>query len=469
MSEPEKPNGNTEYPICELSRYQKSDSSHYTCKKDELFESSGKFLSFFGKKTGAKNKEEVIKKYDLLRKKNKAKYDLGDFINIDFENKQWHITEKEDNEFGDEKQPDSLDSNEDMANKKKLYEFSDDSKYNYNACIRRLGPKIENATKAKLCSILTFAYVIDGDVIDRKSLRAIGFDDDALVKTANDMMHVWYNDAIVISEIYETLSQTGRLCFLPSVQFIFDDKMENVKTYFKPEQKGNDWYYAYPDFLVVRFYKKKIQKCKNPTMAIRVSFSREIDKNGHANMLIINRRIKEGQRFWEIEHFEPHGILFLNDENKSNAINDAVDSFIDKLFKDEKYTIIHPQQLCPLNLGMQTLLRHSTYNGSCEIFSLWYGLIRLMNPAATPTRINNEISSFLQQHKNPHVVMRQIVRTFTKLVTVDPEKRTVNGTPFNEITEVGGKLIRNIKSRRNNNKSKKKLLKRTRRNTRKKK
>lgn len=471
MAEAPVPDGKTEYPICELSGYQ-SDSSHYTCKKDELFESSGNFLRFFGKKTGATNEVEVRKKYNLLRQKNKAKYDLGDNINIDFENKQWHITKKaeQENEFGDDRQYDSLDSDEDIKLIRQAKNNINDplnpnrSKSKYDDCIRRFGPKLENATKAKLCSILTFAYVLE----DKKSVRALGFSNDKLVEIANDMMHVWYNDNTVIYQIYKTLSEAGSLCFLPMVYLFFDKEMANVEIYFSIQETLGETLGLGPitpfDWLTKSILKKKIQECKMPTMAIPLSFQTiGVRGSGHANMLVINRRIKVGKRSFEVEHFEPH-VVFLRDEKKSSMINNAVDGFISKLFNDEEYTIIHPQQLCPQSRPMQALLGTSTtYGGSCAIFAMWYGLIRLLNPTGNPIKINALISQFLEQNQEPEKIMRQIVRTFTELVTIDLVNRTVNGRPFSRRTVLGGK--KNYTKLRRPNKSQKKLLKRnTRKN-----
>jgi len=456
MAEAPVPDGKTEYPICELSRYQ-SDSSHYTCKKDELFESSGNFLRFFGKKTGATNEAEVRKKYNLLRQKNKAKYDLGDNINIDFENKQWHITKKAEQEdpFGDDRQYDSLDSDEDIKliqQAKNIHDpFKEHNKSKYDDCIRRFGPKLENATKAKLCSILTFAYVWE----DKKSVHAIGFSNDKLVEIANDMMHVWYNDNTVIHQIYKTLSEAGSLCFLPAVYLLFDKEITaNVNVNISIGKTLSEGRFI---------LKKKIQECKMPTMAIPLNFQMEGHTIGHANMLVINRRIKEGKRIFEVEHFEPH-VVYLHDENKSSTINNAVDDFISFVFNDEAYTIIHPQQLCPMSYPMQALLgRSTTYGGSCLIFAMWYGLIRLLNPTGNPIEINRNISQFLIHNQEPEKIMRQIVRTFTELVTIDLVNRTVNGRPISRRNVLGGK--KNYTKLRRPNKSQKKLLKRnTRKN-----
>ena len=74
-------------------------------------------------------------------------------------------------------------------------------------------------------------------------------------------------------------------------------------------------------------YTSSIMKCYEKTIAIPLDFQFKEMSVGHANMLIINRRIIEDKLTFVIEHFEPHGEHYM-EINKSNVINNEIDKVI---------------------------------------------------------------------------------------------------------------------------------------------
>lgn len=139
---------------------------------------------------------------------------------------------------------------------------------------------------------------------------------------------------------------------------------------------------------------KMIRDCTKSMIIIPLHL--QLDGNsGHANMLIINKRLQT------IEWYEPHGADFISLDKKDYSQTAIVNEF-KKLFKPLKgYKIYSPTELmtsCPLQSGLQkynkylnTIQTRDTVHGRisgpegyCVVFSMILADIRLTYPLVPP-------------------------------------------------------------------------------------
>jgi len=123
-----------------------------------------------------------------------------------------------------------------------------------------------------------------------------------------------------------------------------------------------------------------IATCTQPWLVVFVAISGFINpmtdqplESGHANMLLINRNLKE------IERFEPHG-----GETTVYNVN-SMDAFFKNFADQLGYSYINPLDYCPL--GPQSreavdteIRRLCVALGYCVAWATMYTLLRLLNP-----------------------------------------------------------------------------------------
>lgn len=305
----------------------------------------------------------------------------------------------------------------------------------------------ENATistelKQKLCKIINGVLINPGDNHDISKKDLLG-----------ELMHIWYNDNLVVSEIYDTLRQNG-LHITKEINMNVEQMKEadrifigaNGDTGIKTENDNEVYYYYY-----LRDYKSSTLKFFNARVFEEFK-DIEIDKyllndqlfaipfgiggylGDHANMLIIKQYNDEkyDKPVIECEHFEPHGQYYMAemDKEKSNFIINRVFEFIHLLFDPKKYKIIilNPNQICP-TVELQGLTSNE-WGGSCTVFAMWYMFLRLLNPTRSRSETYHLMNNFLKSSRSANDIIRQIVATFTSLVSIDLTAFTVNGTPL---------------------------------------
>ena len=320
-------------------------------------------------------------------------------------------------------------------------------------CLANLGENtsISRDLKQKLCKIINGVLVNTGNNDDTNKKDLLG-----------ELMHLWYNDPFVVSEIINTLRRNG-LHVTKEIKMIvnkmdeahrvfigYDDvdfKLANdneVYYYYAVQTVGDD-NFAVRDYLDVGDFKRtQIDKylLNDQLFAIPFGISGDYLGGAHANMLIIKQYNdeKSGKPVIECEHFEPHGQYYKAEQYKehSDFIINRVWEFIHLLFDPKKYKIIvlNPNQICPLVEKFDILqgLTSGDWSSSCSVFSLWYMFLRLLNPSRSRSETYCLMNNFLKSSHSANDIIRQIITTFTSLVTVDLTTNTVNGIPLNEET-----------------------------------
>ena len=145
-----------------------------------------------------------------------------------------------------------------------------------------------------------------------------------------------------------------------------------------------------------KLIKKWSDSCKTNILGIPFAITKT-DK-GHANMIVINKKLKT------IEHFEPHGGKvdeeFISDE-ESKQLRSVIKNFFQKCcFPDYKY--VEPKDVCPIIndldvIGVQSLQKYKdhtrknssitkTIKGSCSWWSMWYLNVRIVHPELTANK-----------------------------------------------------------------------------------
>jgi len=435
VTEEEKPDGVTAYPIFVVADKISFDLG--TTGLGRLWKSN--------KMSSARTKKEALDKMNKISN--------SDAWDAKLLNGRWHMSRKQ-NSYWD-----------DMELHKNAHMIPGDhnKQTEYYECLLRLNDNqdIPKPTREAICKIVTDVYNEDNGV-----QTAVGFSEAEIKERdkedINELLHIWFNDSTVLDTLYKNLSKTGVFCVLDKLLFYFDETMTKpvkARVYDHIDLNGRVW----ESTISLPSYLLKIIECYERMIAIPITLKFE-NQGDHANMLIINRKMNEGKITFVIEHFEPHGMLYSGSSKNKNAISNTINKSIDKLImelfnsdvfknvfikiddegKDISTTlandrkrliendfavkIIHPPELCPRNLKMQGLIKDPSWEGSCAIFSMWYALIRLLNPTKKSEDINEYIYNFLNRGTT-HEIIKQITRTFTKLITLDINTRTVKSSP----------------------------------------
>ena len=138
--------------------------------------------------------------------------------------------------------------------------------------------------------------------------------------------------------------------------------------------------------------RKWADSCKTDILGI--PFGMSSTKLGHANMVVVNKKLKT------IEHFEPHG-EFAGEEFISEKISIKFKSIIKNFFKKccfPDYKYVEPKDVCPIVgggkikvMGVQTIQNilddnkksnpvAKSIQGSCAWWSMWYLNVRIVHP-----------------------------------------------------------------------------------------
>jgi hypothetical protein len=313
----------------------------------------------------------------------------------------------------------------------------------------RQNANISPELREKLCKIINGGLINTGNNDDTSKKDFLG-----------ELMHLWYDDIFVVSEIYNTLRRNGQhitkeIKMLANKMdeahriFIGNDGDWKIKLandnevyYYYMVQTVGDSEFKFRDYLDVGNFKRtQIDKYLLNDQLFAIPFGVGGNYLGsHANMLIIKQYNDEkyDKPVIECEHFEPHGQYYMAEQykEKSDFIINRVWELIHLLFDPAKYKIIvlNPNQICPLVEKFDTLqgLTSGDFGGSCAVFSLWYMFLRLLNPSRSRSETYYLMNNFLKSSHSANDIMRQIIETFTSLVTVD--LTTVNGIPLMQDT-----------------------------------
>jgi hypothetical protein len=305
--------------------------------------------------------------------------------------------------------------------------------------------------RRKICKIINGVMVNTGDNDDTKKKDSL-----------DELMHLWFNDHYVVSEIDDTLRRNGLhiakqiiLLVRPMDKYhrdLIDQQGSNIvfasddyKLYYgfftfnAKHSAGNNGFYP----LNPAFYKETIDQYLLSEQLFAIPFGFSYMGINHSNMLIIRQynNDTDTKKIIEAEHFEPHGQFFepgldaaLNKEQSDFIVN-RVFELIQLLFDPAKYKIIvlNPNQICP-TVELQGLTS-GDFGGSCKIFAWWYMLLRLLNPSRSRSETYHLMNNFLTSSHSANDIIRQIVATFVSLVSVDLTRFTVNGISLSAVTK----------------------------------
>ena len=140
---------------------------------------------------------------------------------------------------------------------------------------------------------------------------------------------------------------------------------------------------------------------------------------GHANILIyrVDARV--------IEHYEPHGGEFLENEKYQNASKRILTFFTNILNRElkandlETTNYVEASQVCPYLKGFQTLEGQSTLpknkiepRGYCAAWSLFFMELNLKNPELMSTEILDNIYNYLSTKASGPDYLKKVIRGY---------------------------------------------------------
>lgn len=257
-------------------------------------------------------------------------------------------------------------------------------------------------------------------------------------KLFNNLIHLWFNTNSVIEELYHLFRLSG-LCFLHEIIFTFQLTTSYIKNANGKWSNSNNITSKSTVIMLKhvgksiktslfnpsKYKKNQIDNCQKNFMAIPFSFSFENNPTGHANILFIKVGEKKDEKIpVELERFEPHGSVFIHNENKNNIVNEAMQDLANKLFPNQYYDVkplVKPIDHCPNIKGLQNLTKDSIFEGSCTTFSMLYAILKLINPERSQSEIADDIHKILQKNNNPVLIVRLIINVLTRLLNITKE------------------------------------------------
>lgn len=293
---------------------------------------------------------------------------------------------------------------------------------NIESCLQNL--EIEESIKLKICKSIN--GIIDKDVnINEKRNKF------------NTLIDTIFSSEVLIEELLKSV-KTKYLCFCNNINCDIDNN--NFYYYIWSHIGKNSQTKSHLNSEL--YYESQIKQCNSSILAIPFDFYFKGEDTGHANMLIIDRTDTQNII---VEHFEPHGKLYLNNELSQDIINRAVENIITDIFKNSpngsiNIKFLHPQELCKLNRDTQTVLQSFTsgsnkWGGTCTFFSLWYAFKRLLEPNKTSNEIYLEMNAFLKINRNNiDQFMQEIISTFFSFLNIDLDNFKVNEKNFDKET-----------------------------------
>ena len=182
----------------------------------------------------------------------------------------------------------------------------------------------------------------------------------------------------------------------------------------------------------LRSISTQLSKCiKKNLNSIVIPLYLEFSTTNHANLLIYRKKDNI------IEHFEPHGSVFMGDNIKDKqSIVPQLKSFIDMLnsnlikIKKKPVTLISSDVVCPYIYGLQGLESASKQvkyllqgKGYCAAWSMFFTELVLKNPTVpTNELLNIIISKFDKNMEKKSNYLRQIIVGYVNLIHNKIEK-----------------------------------------------
>ena len=187
---------------------------------------------------------------------------------------------------------------------------------------------------------------------------------------------------------------------------------------------------------------KRVQSTTKEIVLIPLSIVH--DKMAHANMLIYRKSLDV------IEHFEPHGAIFLGDENLPITdyirykVPNILETIVDKMntinkennhaYYQNNLTYLPPHEVCPVStMGLQELenklvlskqVREREGGGFCAIWSIFWAEMVLLNPHIPTDELRNYIMDSIDyanintEYDKIALKTRNVIRGYLELLYV---------------------------------------------------
>ncbi len=284
--------------------------------------------------------------------------------------------------------------------------------------------------------------------------------------TFTELLHTWFNDNVIVSEISKHLRKIG-VCvckemviwknFTPGNVAIFIPRFKYDKTNSRDIQEAESIDYE-------KYYNTQIQTCQNDIFAIPIRTYR-YNKTTHLNMIVVKRETGKPYKL-SAELFEPNGDKIDAKEEMTFILRKLFDSEIET---PDDIHIIDIPEMCP-GIYIQSRMK-PPYTETCSTISFWYAINRLLNPyedyETTYKRMNSYLSGFF---RDPTRIMKRIILSFMLLLDIDEQgfigdKRLTSqslrdlgiqntGTDINKISRGGKKRKPKTKTNRKTRKNK---------------
>ncbi len=142
-----------------------------------------------------------------------------------------------------------------------------------------------------------------------------------------------------------------------------------------------------------------VRNCNLDFITVPYFFQEISEKDGHANLLVIRRRMPTTNNtttknapspsptsfHWTVEHIEPHGNNYMADSDEFIADRGVIAWFVGQFIEKFRESLLHrypthnneiqvtqvfPDQICPTRNGIQTMKTNKLQTGSCMIWAL---------------------------------------------------------------------------------------------------
>jgi len=159
------------------------------------------------------------------------------------------------------------------------------------------------------------------------------------------------------------------------------------------------------------------------TIIIPLNYYKGHTLQGHSNMLIYRKMTNV------IEHFEPHGGVFKENEKTQENIEKLMELFI-RFFNAElkkeglaQITYINATNVCPYLRGLQNLEEKSLLKrskdepgGYCSVWSMFFAELCLKNPEKSSEQVLEDIYNYLTTKKSAENYLRKVIRGYSGYV-----------------------------------------------------
>ena len=258
--------------------------------------------------------------------------------------------------------------------------------------------KISPETALKICEIINNLYENQKDEIPNIFESAL---------------NEWFSEISVVEEIFKTINSKD-LCFLHNIVYLEDLEIFAVRRHIGKDNNSIE------EMDFKRYYNDQIKGCEANLIAIPLNYENIEKGDGHATMIVIEKRKAEEPWFsifkpkpiLEIEHFDSSHI-------DTEKMKEPLEELIKSLYDENEFDIRfhYPEDVC--DIPIQGAYLGSKYSGSCTQFAMWYAFKRLLEPDKSRDYVVEEMLRIFESDKETRdKFMIDLIKTFQKLVHI---------------------------------------------------